>query len=391
MNLSPESKVLLYCARKTMNEATKSKLKETLNNNLDWNYIMESASIHGISPLLYHNLSKTENNIPKEVMKKLKKHYYANFARNMFQYEELSKVLNSFKDAGIEVIVLKGAALAETVYKNIGLRSFSDIDILIKREDLQRSKKKMSELGYTLDEKVTPEEYNEKFGCDLFYFKQKNIIELHWNIARNTGIGKPVKIEIDKMWNNARSANIASVDVLVLSPEDLLLHSCIHLPKHRYERLIWFCDIYEIIKSYDINWNSVIEIAKKYRVKTLVYYGLYFTDKLLGPTIPEKVLKELKPPYFQRLLFIKLLENVLSNKRNVWYRFHSFTRFLLIDRTQDKLKYLLEYFFPPRGVLARSYSVPNSKKIYFYYFIHLKYLGFKGIKLLASPIVKPKP
>ncbi|MFQ6063668.1 MAG: hypothetical protein ACE5J9_10915 [Methanosarcinales archaeon] len=37
---------------------------------------------------------------------------------------------------------------------------------------------------------------------------------------------------------------------------------------------------------------------------------------------PEKVLKELKPPYFQRLLFIKLLENVLSNTRNVWYRFH---------------------------------------------------------------------
>jgi len=51
-------------------------------------------------------------------------------ARN---YAELGQLLRSLKDRGVEVIVLKGAALAETVWKNIALRPMADMDLLVDR------------------------------------------------------------------------------------------------------------------------------------------------------------------------------------------------------------------------------------------------------------------
>ena len=375
-----------------MNEKVVCYVKEALNSRLDWNYIMKHALRHGISPLLYHNLSKIDNAsiVPARIMEHLRGQYYATFTKNMHYYNELSKILHSLKDAGIEVIVLKGAALAEAVYGDIGLRPFGDVDFLVLEFDLQKTKQKLTEHGYILDEHVSPMKHNEKFGCDLNYVNNSNVFEIHWHIARKTGSDRYLKIEIDRMWKNARPARIADVDTFILSPEDLLFHLCIHLPKHRYNRLIWLCDIMEVIRHSNINWEYVLKNAKKYRAKAYMYYGLHFTDELLGcdgSGIPPNVLSELKPPRIETILFNSILNEILSNKRNVLPIFN-LMRPLLIDRIQDRFKYLLEYIFPPVELLAHRYSVPGLKKIYFYYLINPIYLWFESIKRLRTLIQK---
>ena len=134
LNLSSEDKLLLYCSRLSISEDIKHKIEEILNEALDWDYILDCSIKQGISPLFYWNLRKISNgkDVPYEVMKSLEKIYYSNLARNMILYDELGKILKAFKKAGIDTIVLKGAFLAEEIYKNIGLRPMSDIDLLIK-------------------------------------------------------------------------------------------------------------------------------------------------------------------------------------------------------------------------------------------------------------------
>jgi hypothetical protein len=58
----------------------------------------------------------------------------------MLLYQELQTVLKTFKfrAASIAVIALKGAFLAELVYENIGLRAIGDVDLLVKKEDLEK-------------------------------------------------------------------------------------------------------------------------------------------------------------------------------------------------------------------------------------------------------------
>ena len=102
---------------------------------------------------------------------------------------------------------------------------------------------------------------------------------------------------------------------------------------------------------------------------------------LLGCDIPEEVLKELKPPRFETMVFYTVLKDILLEERKVMPGF--LMSILLVDRFQDRFRYLLEYVFPAVESLARVYSV-SGKKIYFYYIVHLVHVWRKTGKRLAE-------
>ena len=85
---------------------------------------------------------------PQEVMDQLRAAYHGNLARNMYLYAELRRILEALREKDVEVIFLKGAALAKTVYGDIGLRQMSDIDILAKKEDLPKAVELLFHMGY---------------------------------------------------------------------------------------------------------------------------------------------------------------------------------------------------------------------------------------------------
>ena len=381
--LSKEDRVLLHCAR--TDDADLHEIRDALGSVLDWEYLTMNALYHGVAPLLYRSLERIDDSslIPKRNIAVLRKRYYITLARNMIHYGELKTALCMFADAKIDVIILKGGALAETIYQDIGLRPFSDVDILVREEDLKRAKDVMAEIGYVLDEHISPEEHNEEFGCDLHYVINKgHVLEIHWHIARMTGNDRYTRILIDELWKRALPARIADVDALVLSPEDLLLHLCIHLPRHRYNRLIWFCDISEVVRQEGIDWDRLVETSGRYRTMAYMYYGLHFTDNLLGCDVPASVLDELKPSRFERWVFDSIPRDLLPDKKNV-LQVGPMLEVLLIDRTMDRFRYLGEYFFPPVRILARSYSV-SGPRVYFYYIIHPLHLGIESIRRLLK-------
>jgi len=138
MNLSDEHLLQIHCLPNVSNEYSLEKVKTLLKHDLDWDEVLKSADWHGIEPLLYHNLKNIPESeyIPKEIMSKLNKSFYQTTASNMAIYDELNLVLEEFQKRDIPAIVIKGAALAKTVYGNIGLRPMIDIDLLVKKDGL---------------------------------------------------------------------------------------------------------------------------------------------------------------------------------------------------------------------------------------------------------------
>ena len=137
------------------------------------------------------------------------------FARNMNLYHELSHVLTVLRHDDIPVIVLKGAHLAEIVYENIALRPMCDVDLLVKKEDLTRVQRKLLETGYSP-------------------FTNRLLLDIHWHLENSM---TDLPVDMDMIWERAQPAFIAGVKVLVLSPEDLLLHLCLHLGFHHFFQL----------------------------------------------------------------------------------------------------------------------------------------------------------
>ena len=132
-------------------------------------------------------------------------------------YGELRNVLNAFRDKKIEVIVLKGAALAETVYPNRALRPMSDIDLLVRKEKLTEVEAKLLDMGYVLQDRAKGKEFYQEHHYHWVFSKKPDVnIEIHWHVKRPTGA---FEIDIDELWKSAQSIKVAGVEALILSPE----------------------------------------------------------------------------------------------------------------------------------------------------------------------------
>ena len=77
-------------------------------------------------------------------MNALERAYLANSARMLFMQSAVDRVVNALSARDISSVLLKGAALIETVYPDPGQREMLDLDVLVRgwadrRRDAERS------------------------------------------------------------------------------------------------------------------------------------------------------------------------------------------------------------------------------------------------------------
>lgn len=302
--------------------------------------------------------------------------------RNIFIFEELKRALQAFDEAGIEAILLKGAAM-EGIYP-AGLRPFSDIDILIRKEKLLQAMETISALGYRLQPLRSGLRTDDFYTHgEVQYIKDGVItvrIEFHWTL------GPPYpysgRVDIEGVWKRASRSKIAGVDALVLSPEDSLLHSCLHLFRHYHGGwLASSCDIAELIHHYEdrLDWEAFLDRVFQYRVCLPVQYSLKKTSELFKPPIPGFVLEKLgkyKPSGFERRVFA-----LLANPRDENSSKEALARFLTMP-TALRFRYLWFTLFPSREFMLIRYYITKPERLPLYYLLRLKdavVLAFKAV------------
>ncbi len=387
MNLSNEKKLLVYYAQTRIPEDTLNKVKDILSFPLNWEEVLELALSQGVVPLLYHNLKKIQKSklIPEKVMHKLKKAYYGNVARNMYLYEELKRILEAFREKGVKVIVLKGPALDKTVYGDIGLRTFGDLDLLVKEDDLPYAKKVMSYLEYVSSPSKMSEEWRKKkhFHLPSYIKPDKSIVvEIHWHIT-----GDSFLINIDEWWEMAKVIRIDNCQALIPSPEDMLIHLCLHLFNHGYNEITLrgICDIFETLRYYrkEINWQRFQDKVDKYKISKPVYTILFFIKKLErddGNSLSWLKLNSVN------LKLLALIEKRILGENGVHSAIPSqLVQSIVVDKFSKKVKVLHNIIFPTREEMVKRYPLSSSsKKIYFYYIIRPFYLFFKYGKFILE-------
>jgi len=390
LSLSAEDKLLVYCSRLDMGEDIKFKLEKILGNYLDWNYIVDRSTEQGILPLLYWNLSKIckGKNVPSEIMRSLENTYNSILAWNMLRYDELNRILTAFKKIGIDTIVLKGAFLAEEIYKNIGLRSMTDIDLLIKEEDLEKVKKEMIKLMYSV-EKFAPTKLHERLETVLynelqfFHTNKKISIEIHWNISNPA---ESYNVDIDKFWENAKPIKIADAETLMFTSEDLLQHLCLHLENHLNSNnpraakpFRCYCDIAAVTRHYKetINWKYLLQSTRSCGIEKPVFQSLFIANKCFGALVPKYVLSEfesVKSDTAPENIFREKIENNPNRKEdrlNAEIRLLSeyFKTLELAEGTLNKSPILFGDIFPYKEFMMHRYAIKNGKQVYLYYLI----------------------
>ena len=183
----PEIELLLACARSSLDSAAKERIEHLLERPLDWHYLFSLGQIHGLTPLLYVHLNRwAPASVPAEMRVQFRNHYLKTVRGNLILAHELLRAIDLFATHRIPVVPFKGPILASSVYGNLALREFCDLDFLVREADAPRIRTLLQQEGYRLSLPLAPEQegpYLRRHSSYGFSHGHRNIsLEFHWQI-----------------------------------------------------------------------------------------------------------------------------------------------------------------------------------------------------------------
>jgi hypothetical protein len=231
---------------------------------------------------------------PPEAWTRLGSAYYAFGARNALLLAALSQVLEALRARGIPVIVLKGAALVETVYGNLARRTMHDLDLLVHPEHAATAGEALEVLGYAPDEWYRPREWYLANLHHLVPLKRDGVtVEVHHHLLPPS---VPVLVPDAELWARARATTIGGAPALVLAPEELVVHLVLHLVlANRWVRgLSALRDIAEVVARHGdaLDWERVEAYGAP--APRAIHAGLFVARDLAGAAVPDAVLSRLR-------------------------------------------------------------------------------------------------
>ena len=279
------------------------------------------ACLHNIATLLYKHLSCAQDHvsIPQQFLKQLKEAYYRTTYLNLVLANEFKAICEAFASAHIELIPLKGISFLNNLYPDIAMRHLSDIDLLTKRECLEKAKKILENSGYV---SIPTTFHSRDRHFHAIHCKEiksfKIVTELHWDIDFNDS---PYSIRINDFWDRAAVFNAQGYTYYNLSVEDTIILNCFHLLRDQQEHahiisLKNLCDISELIKKYgeQIRWEAIFEQAKKYKILRPVLLAVTLANQLLSAPIPDSIKEKLHEEHFEKNMFDVLIREKIFNK-----------------------------------------------------------------------------
>ena len=253
------------------------RIKSLAQQEIDWTYLVELARWNGVTPVLHRSLTTAgADAVPEAILKDLADHCRGNVIRSLLMTAELLKLLELFDAHGIQAIPFKGPVLAASAYGDVALREFCDLDILIRKRDLRRTRNLLVAQGYK------SYRWNlERPDCGL-------TVELHWWEFPQSGISCPD--DRRDVWDRRNAVSLLGSTVPALAPEDTLLALYTHGSRHCWDRLTLVCDLAQFISTQpQMDWTRVLERATKTGTRRRLLWGLLLAGDLLGVPVPPEV------------------------------------------------------------------------------------------------------
>lgn len=210
----------------------------------------------------------------------------------------LRETLEILAREAIEVVLLKGAALATTVYPSFIDRPMGDLDLLVAPDSAERAHLAVRAAGWTWDEASFPRAryaghhhlppLDDASGTGVR-------LELHTGIAID---GHPFALTLADMRARCRSVRVGDSAASVPCPEHLMLHEAVHFAwSHVLSFGAWRTarDVQLMALSGGIDWDLFADESSRHRANSCVYWTLRLARLLAGASLPESVLQRTRP------------------------------------------------------------------------------------------------
>lgn len=296
MPLLPDEARLLFLASRPDAVCGETYFAALAASRPNWRAVGALAEREKLLPVLWKYMQEHAGFIPADVREKFRAQALITDFRMAMTERTLHKVVEELSGQGIRVMLLKGAALAATVYPSFAQRPMGDLDILVAPDEAERAWRQLREKGWTLEY-----EGGERFYQGYHHLPAlvdpsglKLVLEIHRSIVPLQG---PFQLDAEELWREARPVRLGATTVWVPSDRHQLLHLSIHFA--------WFHmftgvgrtvrDVATLLAAGPFEWGRFTDLAVRTRARTCAYWTLLITRTLTGAHIPDEVMSVLRP------------------------------------------------------------------------------------------------
>jgi hypothetical protein len=301
VGLWPHELLLVACLRND------KEIEPLLTERVDWPALVRIAVRHGVAPSVAQRLVSYsgDGRVPREIAQTLEGLYAGNRDRNRVNFEAAADLVGALAAAGISCLLLKGVALACSVYDDPSLRTFADIDLLVDPSDYQSAVAAAEAFGY-VSEYVEPEGLHHELvrvhaedllsrtvapqydsaipRARIARHKHGIRVEIHRGLFRD-GAGRRRDVDLASFFEGAVTGMFSNGHGFrTLRPEHMLIHLAAHARSHGFNRLTFLVDVAQLLRVCEerLDWEMVHAEAVRCGVLSDVGWTLMLTREVLG-------------------------------------------------------------------------------------------------------------
>jgi len=256
--------------------------------------ILEAARQHDMHLVLAHANARAADDAIRAA---LAADVRAAAIADLLREAELRRLLGRLAAAGVHALVLKGAALAYTVYPASHLRPRGDVDLLIAPADIDAADRALAGGGWLRavehdSAAITTQRHYVLGGTPRF----AEHLDLHWKIAVPRVFGDA--LQFDELASRAIPITALGPDAWALSSGDALFLACLHRVAHHQDAadLLWLWDIHLLASSLSEEERAAfIGLASRRAMRAVCARGLELARQRFATPRAAELIAALQP------------------------------------------------------------------------------------------------
>jgi hypothetical protein len=286
---TPEQELLLKAALLQGSKAVEAWERWTVGGGMDF----PDAGSFRLLPQVFRNLQA--QGVQHRHMKTLKGIYRRVWYQNQVRFHSMAAVVRELQRAGIETMLLKGAALVLGHYKDYGVRPMDDFDIFVPEERAEAAIRLLTERGWTgltWHPKILTESFRSYRHAIGFRSAAGSDLDLHWHVLYLCcwqGADR-------EFWRDAVAVEIDGVRTRALNPTDQFLTICVHgIEWNVVPSIRWIADATAVWRSSpELDWDRIVRLAGEMRLALPLRDALQYLASKFHAPIPSGVLTALR-------------------------------------------------------------------------------------------------
>ena len=235
---------------------------------VDWELVLTCAGYHRLGPLLHEGLKRSPVEAPSFVAPRLEKGFHVELAKAVVRLHHVDALAAASVRSGRRLCLLKGAAFSGWLYPNPASRPMADVDVLVHPSELAAWESEVEALGFR--------HHGASDHATCFRHRHTGVfLELHRSLTScNDYFGIDTASLLER--------SLPSGAIRTLSPEDHLMHLCLHASfQHGFRQAaVNACDAHRLVSHPELDRERFLARVNTARLAPWVYGGLHLSHSV---------------------------------------------------------------------------------------------------------------